>query len=275
MTLARGSTLVELLIAMALQVTFSGALLALMTAGQSIARVQPDAADLQQRARIAVRAIGQDLALAGAGLDRGPQGGSLAQFFPSIGPSVDGGVTVWYVSSRVAQATLATAAALGDTQLALQSAPMCPLAQPTCAFSASTTAIVFNTGGCHDAVRVDQVITPALQLHAPLRGCAYAAGAAVAQGEVRTYRVDSAARQLVRRDESTGLTLPVLDGVDSMRVDYFDQASLDAAPVDPSANPMRIRRARITLRFVLPNSGPGAANLVVSFDVTPPNLQGG
>ncbi len=272
---ARGFTLVELLVATALLTTFLCALMALVTAGESIARVQPDAADLQQRARIAVQAIGQDIVLAGAGLDRGGQAGPLAQFFPAMVPSIDGGVTVWYVAGPAAQAALAATAGLGDTQLVLQGAGVCPLTQPACAFAPSTTAILFDAGGCHDVARIDQVTTSALQLHAPLNGCTYAAGAAVAQGQVRTYRVDPVARQLIRRDESTGLSLPVLDGVESMRVDYFDQVSASAVPVDPAAAPLRIRRARITIRLILPNAGPAAANLVVSFDVTPPNLQGG
>jgi prepilin-type N-terminal cleavage/methylation domain-containing protein len=270
----RGFTLVELLIATALLVTFCGTLMALVTAGESIARAQPDAADLQQRARIGVQAMRRDLLLAGAGLDRGAQAGSLAQFFPALVPSSDGGVTVWYVSGRSAQASLAAAASFADSQLMLQAAGVCPVSQAACAFAPSTAAILFNAGGCHDAVRIDQVGASALLLHAPLGGCAYAAGAPVAQGEVHTYLVDVAARELLRRDESTGLTLPVLDGVESMKVDYFDQAAIDAGPIDPSANPLRIQRVRITLRFVSA-SGAAAPSLVVSFDVTPPNLQGG
>jgi hypothetical protein len=60
-----------------------------------------------------------------------------------------------------------------------------------------------------------------------------------------------------------------------MQVQYFDQVSADALPVDPALDPMGIRRLRITLRFVVQNGAPGAPALVVSFDVAPPNLQGG
>ena len=84
---ARGFTLVELLIAMAVMVTFSGALMSLILAGQTLARVQPEAADVQQRARIALQTLGADLARAGAGLDRGAQAGPLVRYFPPIGPS--------------------------------------------------------------------------------------------------------------------------------------------------------------------------------------------
>src|SRR5258705_1353759 len=109
MTRDAGFSLIELLVAMAVMVSVSGALLSLILAGVSIARRQPEAADLQQRARIALQTLGAELALAGAGLDRGPSAGPLAQFFAPIGPSGDGGITLWYVSGREAQTTLACA----------------------------------------------------------------------------------------------------------------------------------------------------------------------
>ena len=63
-----------------------------------------------------------------------------------------------------------------------------------------------TVGGCHDVLRVDAVDRDRRSRSARARAaCAYAAGAAIAQGEVRTYRVDTAARQLLRRDEATGL----------------------------------------------------------------------
>ncbi|HTM27129.1 MAG TPA: type II secretion system protein [Vicinamibacterales bacterium] len=275
MSTNRGFTLVEVLVALALMVTLGGAILSLVVCGQSIARTQPEAADLQQRARVAIQAIRQDLALAGAGLDRGPLAGALSQFFPAMTPSIDGGLTIWYVAGRDAQAALAAPAGPGATEVALASAGVCPTSEQACAFRASTSAILFTAAGCHAVVRIDRADLSALQLHGPLTGCAFAAGSAVAQGEVRTFRVDPMAHQLIRRDEATGLSLPVLDGVDSMQVEYFAAASADAAPVDPSLDPLRIHRARITLRLSVPNTAPAAPVLVVSFDVAPRNLQGG
>jgi prepilin-type N-terminal cleavage/methylation domain-containing protein len=97
---ARGFTLVELLVAMAIAVTLGGAVVSLIVAGQWIASAQPEAADAQQRARVAVQALSVDLARAGAGVERGALSGPLVRFFPAIGPSADGGVTIWYVSGR-------------------------------------------------------------------------------------------------------------------------------------------------------------------------------
>lgn len=244
---AAGFTLVEILIAMALMVTFSGALLSLIMAGQSMARAQPDAADVQQRARVALQTLSAELALAGAGLDRGPRAGPLAHYFPPVEPSPDGGVTIWYVSSRRAQTTLTGPLAPGATDALVE----------TSAFSPASTGIVFDSHGCRDVVRIDAVGPTWLQVRAGSRGCAYAPGDAIAEGEVRTYRVDAATRQLLRRDEATGVSVPVLDNVAAMTIEYLDGG----------------RRIRATLRLAPATPDPRVPDFEVSFDVWPPNLQ--
>lgn len=255
---AAGFSLVELLLAMAVMVTFSSAVMSLILAGQSIARLQPEAADVQQRARIALQTLGAELALAGAGLDRGPQAGGLAQYFPPIGPSADGGLTVWYISGREAQTTLVAPLAPGATDAPIQSAAPCPPSDPGCSFTPASTAIVFDAHGCRDVLRIDAVTATSLQVRAGSRGCSYAAGAAIAQGEVRTYRVDPGTRQLLRRDEATGLTSPVLDNVTAMAVEYLDGG----------------RHVRVTLRLAAATPNPLVPDLEVAYDVRPPNLQG-
>jgi prepilin-type N-terminal cleavage/methylation domain-containing protein len=256
---ADGFTLVELIVAMAIMVVFGGALLSLVRAGESMARMQPEAADVQQRARIALHVLGSELALAGAGLDRGPLAGPLAQFFAPAAPSADGGITIWYVSSRMAQATLAMPLAPGETAAYIQPPSECPVADPACTFSDAATALLFDGHGCRDVVRVDRVIGAALDVRAGARGCTYAAGAALAQGEVRTYRVDATSHQLLRRDEATGSTVPLLDNVLAMDVEYLDAG----------------RHIRVTLRLAPAIANPLVAAFEVSCDVRPPNLQGG
>ena len=244
---ARGFTLIELLIAMAVMVTFSGALLSLILAGQTLARIQPEAADVQQRARIALQTLGAELARAGAGLDRGALAGPLVRHFAPIGPSPDGGLTIWYVTSRDGQSTLTAPLAPGATDALVASG----------VFTAASTAIVFSAGGCRDVLRVDTTTATVLQLRAGSRTCAYAAGAAIAQGEVRTYLVDAAARQLLRRDEATGLSVPVLDNVTAMSVDYLEDG----------------RRVRVALHLTPAMPDPRVPDFEIALDVMPPNLQ--
>jgi prepilin-type N-terminal cleavage/methylation domain-containing protein len=254
---AGGFSLIELLLAMAVMVTFSSALMSLILAGQSIARMQPEAADVQQRARVALQTLGADLALAGAGLDRGPQAGALAPYFSPIEPSGDGGVTIWYVSGREAQTALAAPLAQGATEARIEIAPHCPASDPGCVFGQASTAIVFDGNGCHDVLRIDAVTVTSLQVRARSRACGYAQGAALAQGEVRTYRVDPGTRQLLRRDEATGISTPVLDNVTAMNVEYLEGG----------------RRIRVTLRLAAATPSPLVPDLELSYDVMPPNLQ--
>ena len=245
---AGGFSLVELLIAMAMMVSFSSAVIALILAGQSMARMQPEAADVQQRGRIALQTLGAELAFAGAGLDRGPLAGPLAQYFPPVGPSVDGGITLWYISGRQAQTTLAAPFAQGATDVVVENVD---------GFGQASTGIVLDGHGCRDLLRIDTVTSIALKARAGVRTCAYNMGAAVAQGEVRTYRVDPATRQLLRRDEATGTTVPILDNVAAMTVEYLDAG----------------RRVRITLRLATATSDPLTPPLDISYDGWLSNLQ--
>jgi prepilin-type N-terminal cleavage/methylation domain-containing protein len=242
-----GFTLVELLIAMAIMATVGCAFVSLMVAGQSIARVQPEAADQQQRARMAIQALAADLARAGTGVERGAQAGSLARFFAPLEPSADAGITVWYVSSRAAQATLAAAFAKDATAV---------LVDTPSAFTAGSAAMVYDTSGCHDLVRINGVTETSLSAESATRSCAYAEGATIAQAEVRTYRVDSVTRQLLRRDETTGSTLPMLDNISRMQVEFVDGA----------------RRVRISLQVSSAVLRRDVPDLIVAFDVVAPNL---
>ena len=251
---SRGFSLVELLIAMAVMTTTAGALLSLVMAGQTIARLQPEAADLQQRARIATQALAADLARAGAGLDAGVWAGPLASRFPPVTPSADGGVTIWYVASADGQGTLAAPLERDAIVAMLTVDPAC--AGTTCGFAADSTALLFDGSGCRDVARIESAAPAVLTLRAAARVCAYAAGAAIAQGEVRTYRVDASARQLLRHDEATGIAVPVVDNVAAMTVEWLDAG----------------RRIRLTLRFV-PALLLQAPDLVLSLDTRPPNLE--
>lgn len=248
---SRGFTLVELLIAAAVMVMVGGALMSLVRAGGSIARAQPDAWDLHQRARIAMQTLGAELALAGAGPDRGPHRGPLVSSFPPVEIAPDGSVTLWYVAARGGQATLASALPAGADQAALANAGDCPTPRPACAFTPGSTAILFRPGGPRDALRIDEVADVSLTFRSGPQS-AYPAGASIAEGEVRTYRVDPVARQLLRRDEATGSSLPVIDGVAAMAAEFRDNGSI----------------VRVTLRM----AGTAASDLVIAFDVAMPNL---
>jgi hypothetical protein len=269
-------SLVETLVSMSLALALSGVALSLVTTGQAIARVQPEIADQQQRARLALQALGGELRGAGAGLDRGSLAGPLIRHFPPVGPSVDGGITIWTATSAEAQGIVDRSAEPGATTVSLRDSSGCQPGDAACAFAAGTSAIAFTAGGCRTVLRVAGVFGSTLQLSAPLTDCVLGPGSAVAQGEVRTYRVDPVARQLIRRDEITGSVAPLLDGVAAMTTTYFgDVAGTDVIAGTADLDLMRVRRIRIALRFVVSSPLLRIPDLTAAVDAAPRNLEGG
>src|SRR4051794_24168252 len=253
-----GFSILELVVSMAVMSACGAAILSLVLAGNSIARSQPEAADQQQRARTAMETIGSELSLAGAGMDRGPRAGPLAAYFPPLVPSPDEGITVWYASGLGGQAALSESLPPTATYVGIDDGGTCHAGAPACGFSPNTAAIVFDGTGCHDVARIESVTPTGVALRPSARTCGYGAGASIAEGEVRTYRVDPSSRQLLRRDEATGATLPVLDNVASMAIAWLDGG----------------RRVRLTLRF-MPAILVQLPDLVVTLESTPPNERGG
>lgn len=152
----------------------------------------------------------------------------------------------------------------------------CLPGEAACAFAPGTSAIAFTVGGCRTGIQVASVAPDTLLLAAPLAGCTLDAGSAIAEGEVRTYRVDAAARQLVRRDEITGTTAPLLDDVVSMTATYYaDAAGTAIVAGTTDADLTRVRRVRITLRFAASNPLLRIPDLTFAVDVAPRNLEGG
>ena len=72
-----GFTILETLLALLLTSLVAGAALLLLVPGESAVQAQPEAADLQERARGSADALIRDLDMAGAGIDLGPAAGSL------------------------------------------------------------------------------------------------------------------------------------------------------------------------------------------------------
>jgi hypothetical protein len=269
-------SLAETLVSMALTVSLTGAVLSLVVAGQAIARTQPETSDLQQRARVALHTLGAELRGAGAGPERGSLAGPLVRAFPPVTPSIDGGITIWTVTSAEAQGTVESSAWPGATTVALQDNSGCQPGEGACAFSPGASAIAFTADGCRTGLQLAGVFGGTLQFAAPLADCALPPGAAVAQGTVRTFRVDPVAHQLIRRDEITGSSAPLLDGVSAMTTTYYaDAGGTEMVAGGTDADLRRVRRIRIVLRFAASNPLLRIPDLTVAVDVAPRNLEGG
>ena len=85
-TRSAGFSLIEALLASAVFVAVAAALFHFVAAGQILGRAQPEAADVNQRLRVAAGMIARDIASAGAGDPHGVVG-ALAAYLPPIVPA--------------------------------------------------------------------------------------------------------------------------------------------------------------------------------------------
>jgi hypothetical protein len=205
-----------------------------------------------QRARVALQSLGRDVREAGARHGSraagGIAGGDTSR--PSRRPP-----TAASPSGRRRIATrkrpFARRRSLGQPRLRSTTTPVAPQVRPPARLRLTRARSRSLRRGAVPLSKVSGTAGDVLQLASPLLDCALEAGSGIAEGSVRTYRVDAAARQLIRRDEVTGSSAPVLDGVTAMTVTYY----ADAAGTTPiggtdDAELRRVRRVRIALRFV-------------------------
>lgn len=193
-----GFSLIEAVLAALMALVVAAVVLALAGPGRDAVIAQPEAADMQQRLRVAADSLYKDLLMAGAGTYGGPQTGPLVYFFAPMLPFRAGlknpdppGVvrtdafTIFYVPSTAAQASIATAgpsAAIGSVDLNADAA--CPSSMPACGFQSGMNALIFEGTGLHDVFAVTGVLGPTLTLQAntpSLSFAGYPSGTAIAE----------------------------------------------------------------------------------------------
>lgn len=233
-----GFTLIETLLATAIVLCAFAVLFQLATAGQRITRTQPEAADLQQRIRVAADMIQRDLLMAGAGLAHGADAGPLVNYLPAILPQRTGAshpdpelsffddrISILFVEAGAATPPLAAnmAGAGGDVPVD-PSAPGCPAAG-LCGFQVGTRSLVFDAAGlglgfdlfsasgiagglAHGAP--DPPFTRAYQMPS----------ARVARVRQRVYYLDSSTRRLMLYD-GYRTDVPLADQVVALKFEYF------------------------------------------------------
>jgi hypothetical protein len=236
---ANGFTFVEMVIAVAIMVTVTGTMLALMNPAHGVFKTQPALAEMQQRLRISVDAISRDLDMAGAGVESGSTRGPLASYFAPVLPFRRGfqapdppgtfrtdRISILYIPSRSSQGTTRLATEDPGADLVMNPQVGCPLSEPLCQFKVGTTAVVFDESGAHDTFRITGIVhAPAALQHAnqPLAGT-YKSGATVAPVVSVTYWLKTDASRstsnLMRYDGYQS-DLPVADDVIGLSFEYF------------------------------------------------------
>ena len=263
----RGYTLIELLIASAILLMVSGAVLGLLHDGLVAAPVLEEATDLHQRARVSVDAIAADLRTAAAGSPSGP----LSRYFAAIEPRAPADppgtassavLTLRYVPVGGAYSRLAQPLSPGVPVAIVDTGSPCAAGTIACGFNAATTAVVFDPAGYADVVAVDAIGPGALTISdlAGGRVMTYAAGAEIAEIVQVTYVFDAAARQLRRIEGGGGFVLA--DNVIAVSFAFFagdmsvlplsmmqDGPFVGAGATAFDADLLRVRMVRATLRL--------------------------
>lgn len=281
----QGFTMVELLVSTSLTICIAAAIFAAVHPAAGIFSVQTEAADMQQRIRVARNVLFNDLVLAGAGTDAHEDGGPLINALPPIlpyrqdedetdvdvaGSFRDDVVTLMHVPSR-AQTTIASEMPARSAAVRVNVVAGCPLTDEVCGLSDARTLLIYDRNGSFDRFRIDNVAGSLLELHHTMVDStkSYPAGSRIVEAIVRSYflRVDlvSGAYQLMRDDGDGHPAAPVLDHVVQIAFEYFGdpQPPLRPAPPEPDQQPTAYPRGEncVVWRDELSNAMPRLAAL--------------
>ncbi|HYN08118.1 MAG TPA: prepilin-type N-terminal cleavage/methylation domain-containing protein [Vicinamibacterales bacterium] len=243
----RGFSLVESLVALVLMLVVTGAVFGLLNPSSMASRTQPEAIDVQQRARVGIDAIQRDLLAAGAGLGSGPAVGPLVNYHAPVVPrrmglqSADAynlaradAITIQRAAGSYVQTTVRDPMAPGALDLTVNEPPNCPSRNGVCGLSQDMTILVFDPISNFDSFVIRQVQAQTVSLLSRQRSpsAGYAPGAYVAEAEFDTYWHDPAMRQL-RHYDGYQTDVPVVDNVVALGFEYFGDPDPPTRPKPP------------------------------------------
>lgn len=257
-----GFSLVELLLGSLITLIVVGGAFELAAPAQRMFQAQPEAADMQQRMRVAADSLRRDLVMAGAGTYAGPALGplndGLAPVMPlrAFGDAPDqvrnifyrpDAISFLYVPATPSQTRLSTALAPGALDPVIEIPPNCPIttSQQVCGFATGDRVLFLDASGNWDVYSVDQVVNGAMTLlhRGNPSSASYPAGTAVSEIRAGSYFLKSdvaeGTYQLMRHDGWT-TELPVVDEVVALEFRYFGVAQvpqLTGASLDITPGP--------------------------------------
>lgn len=242
---ARGFTLVELLVSTTLLLGIMAAVYGAVAPARGAFRSQPEAADMQQRLRVAVDAISRELLGAGEGPLQGPAAGPLHRFLPPVLPYRQGRrnpdpagsyrrdvITIRRVIAGAAQTSLASPLGAQAASIQVSPDPGCPAGDALCGFRAGMDVVVFDDSGASDAYTISSVQGATMNLVHNARDSGTIYGPAttrIAQASSRTFYLKTDARadtmQLMQYDGAGGADVPLVDHVVALDFQYLADPS--------------------------------------------------
>jgi type II secretory pathway pseudopilin PulG len=253
-----GFTLAELLVATAVTVVALGLAASLVHPVSVAFQSLPEAADAQQRLRVAVQTLAADITGAGAGPVCGWAGRAVPAW-PAVLPCGSGGeplgtrpggcaqqdaITLTAMPFAAPQAMIAEDFSAPGGAFRVEPVSACALSHPACRFHPGARVIVADGSGAWDVVPLSAVSNDGLVLEhaaAPVTRL-YRTGALVGEAGSSAYtlRFDPVARALqLRRATDGAADMPFLDHVANLRFEYFGRA--DPPSVIDDAEPLRRR----------------------------------
>lgn len=249
----RGLSLLELTIAMGVTAAVTAGLLGMMHPAQDTFAAAPEAADLQQRLRVAVGALSKDLSFAGAGAFIGAHAGPLVRYFAPILPAGTGtasdAVTVMYVPTTAVQTTVSAELTASSDRLQVAGGPGCPVGAAICGVKAGMTLLVYDEVGNVDALDVTSVTAQYAEVRNLSRPAgsprpSYKVGSKVVEAIVRTYwrkTIASPPADQLMRDDA-----PVVDHLAGLTFEYFaepepPQLTIEGATYGPAPPPIDVQ----------------------------------
>ena len=280
-----GFSLLELTIALGLTLAVMTAIFTMMQTAHGASVVQPEAADMQQRLRVAVDTLTRDLTMAGAGAyvgsHTGPLNGAFAPVLPfrrgAVGSDPAGTfksdtITLIHVPTTAAQTMLTADVVPGSATLQVAPRAGCAAGENLCGFSAGMTVLAYDAAGAFQTLTVAAVVDPASQVTTTgSPSTLFRTGTPVVEALVHIYylKADAAAQtfQLIQYDGTENADVPVLDHVVGLTFDYYGDPMLpgmtpitaaeltdgpwrpdDASPDRWDADLLRIRSVGVTVR---------------------------
>jgi prepilin-type N-terminal cleavage/methylation domain-containing protein len=242
-----GFSLVESLVALVLMVVVTGAVFSLVNPNATTSQTQPEAMDMQQRARIGSDLLFRDFFMAGAGVYMGPTTGALSNFFAPIIPRKMGlqnadaytvvrsdAVTISYIPNTYSQTTIRDPMPQPSAELKVEDMPNCPKGEELCGFTEGMTVLIYDEQGHFDFFTLTQVQDDAghLQHRQQDLSYSYQPGAIVTQADSHTYYFDPVNRQL-RHYDGYLTDVPIVDNVVGVLFEYFGDPEPPLKPKPP------------------------------------------
>jgi prepilin-type N-terminal cleavage/methylation domain-containing protein len=258
---ARGYSLLEMVITMAIVSVAAAGAFRLIDAAHRLSFVGGEAADMTARLRVAGATMQAELLRAGANAANDVTG-TFSRGLPAVTPWIPGdaigrrrndGITVVYVRQGAAQTT--TAVTLTDVSggFTVNTDPGCPEGQPACGLRAGDTVAVYDATGDAGFFSITSVTGAGgvmTAVDAPA-GVVFPAGSSLVAVERRSYflKPDASGRPFqLAASSGAAPAIPVVDDVVALTFDYFDDAGA-AAPIPLAAvDPFHVRAVAVTVR---------------------------